>query len=157
VSRCAFKPPTPGYNICTRDEGHDGPCAHSFKKTWLQRLCFWLSQPLLTHYSTTDMIIDSLKKSEIIDGAFREGAWTIESWCSHRYLRYYDGGGDSIVELCFSADSNGWDLFKATHSGKDIRPLLSDKRIEKFIERFMSEREQKRLAEIEASLRKALV
>lgn len=27
---CGFIPPTPGYDGCTRDKGHTGPCAHEF-------------------------------------------------------------------------------------------------------------------------------
>jgi hypothetical protein len=27
---CGFVPPTPGYAPCTREDGHDGPCAHPF-------------------------------------------------------------------------------------------------------------------------------
>ncbi len=26
--RCGFVPPTPGYGPCTRNRGHEGPCAH---------------------------------------------------------------------------------------------------------------------------------
>jgi calcineurin-like phosphoesterase family protein len=29
--RCAFIPPVPGYDGCTRDKGHEGPCAHEYK------------------------------------------------------------------------------------------------------------------------------
>lgn len=28
AERCGFVPPTPGFAPCTRDKGHDGPCAH---------------------------------------------------------------------------------------------------------------------------------
>lgn len=28
TERCGFVPPTPGYAPCTRDKGHNGPCAH---------------------------------------------------------------------------------------------------------------------------------
>jgi hypothetical protein len=28
IESCGFIPPTPGYAPCTRQKGHDGPCAH---------------------------------------------------------------------------------------------------------------------------------
>lgn len=30
--RCGLVPPTPGYAGCTRDKGHNGPCAHALLK-----------------------------------------------------------------------------------------------------------------------------
>jgi hypothetical protein len=31
MNRCNFIPPTAGYAPCSREKGHDGPCAHEYK------------------------------------------------------------------------------------------------------------------------------
>jgi hypothetical protein len=31
MNRCNFIPPTAGYAHCSREKGHDGPCAHEYK------------------------------------------------------------------------------------------------------------------------------
>lgn len=32
MNHCLFVPPTPGYAPCSREKGHDGPCAHELSE-----------------------------------------------------------------------------------------------------------------------------